>query len=107
MLGVNTGGRISELLALTIDDVYQNRKTGTDLLFDRSIVKSGEISRAVPVNSYGRAAIENLIDWHREHYKEHYKTIAPSRPLFPSRNKNGVVAKMNRQTTHDLRNSQV
>ena len=103
MLGVNTGGRISELLALTIDDIYQNRKTVTDLLFDRSIVKGGEISRAVPVNSDGRAAIETLIDWHREHYK----TIAPSRPLFPSRNKNGVVARMNRQTADDLRISQV
>ena len=26
MLGVSTGGRISELLSLTIGDVYQNRK---------------------------------------------------------------------------------
>ena len=25
MLGVSTGGRISELLSLTIDDVYQNQ----------------------------------------------------------------------------------
>ena len=97
MLGVSTGGRISELLALTIDDVWQNQKPVTDLLFDRSIVKGGEVSRAVPVNVDGRAAIESLIDWHREHYK----TIAPSRPLFPSRNKNGSVA-MNRQTAHEM-----
>ena len=65
MFGVSTGGRISELLSLTIGDVYQNGKAVTDLLFDRSIVKGGEISRAVPVNVDGRAAIENLIDWHR------------------------------------------
>ena len=39
MLGVSTGGRISELLSLTIGDVYQNRKAVTDLLFDKSIVK--------------------------------------------------------------------
>ena len=97
MLGVSTGGRISELLSLTIGDVYQNGKPVTDLLFDRSIVKGGEVSRAVPVNVDGRAAIESLIDWHREHYK----TIAPSRPLFPSRNKNGSVA-MNRQTAHEM-----
>ena len=97
MLGVSTGGRISELLSLTIRDVYQNGKAVTDLLFDRSIVKGGEISRAVPVNVDGRAAIENLIDWHREKYK----TISPSRPLFPSRNKNGSVA-MNRQTAHEM-----
>ena len=54
MLGVSTGGRISELLSLTIGDVYQNRRAVTDLLFDKSIVKGGEVSRAVPVNRDGR-----------------------------------------------------
>ena len=93
MLGVSTGGRISELLSLTIGDVYQNRAAVTDLLFDKSVVKGGELSRAVPMNIDGRQAIADLMDWHREHYK----TIAPSRPLFPSRNKRGSVA-MNRQT---------
>ena len=97
MLGVSTGGRISELLSLTIGDVYQNRAAVTDLLFDKSIVKGGEVSRAVPVNVDGRHAIEDLIRWHREHYK----TIAPTRPLFPSRNKRGSVA-MNRQTAHEM-----
>ena len=97
MLGVSTGGRISELLSLQIADVYQNRRAVTDLLFDRSIVKGGEISRAVPVNSDGRRAISDLIAWH----EEKYNTIAPSRPLFPSRNKNGSVA-MNRQTAHEM-----
>ena len=65
MLGVSTGGRISELLSLTVGDVYQNQKPVTDLLFDRSIVKGGEISRAVPVNSDGRRAISEIIAWHR------------------------------------------
>ena len=32
MLGVSIGGRISELLSLTIGDVYQNRAAVTDLL---------------------------------------------------------------------------
>ena len=97
MLGVSTGGRISELLSLTIGDVFQNSKAVTDLLYNKRIVKGGEISRAVPVNVDGREAIEALIDWHREKYG----TIAPSRPLFPSRNKNGTFA-MNRQTAHDM-----
>ena len=97
MLGVSTGGRISELLSLTIGDVYQNRAAVTDLIFDKSITKGGELSRAVPVNVDGRQAIADLIDWHREHYK----TIAPTRPLFPSRNKRGSVA-MNRQTAHEM-----
>jgi integrase len=45
LLGVSTGGRISELLSLTIGDVWQNGKPVTDLLFDKSIVKGGEVSR--------------------------------------------------------------
>ena len=97
MIGVSTGGRISELLSLRIGDVYQNKKPVTDLLYTKRIVKGGETSRAVPVNVDGRAAIDKLIDWHREKYI----TLAPSRPLFPSRNKGGTVA-MNRQTAHDM-----
>ena len=97
MLGVSTGGRISELLSLTIGDVYQNRRAVTDLLFDKSIVKGGEISRAVPVNKDGRRAIEDLIGWHREKYGK----LDVKRPLFPSRNKSGSVA-MNRQTAHEM-----
>ena len=65
MLGVSTGGRISELLSLTIVYVYQNGSAVSDLLFERSIVKGDEVSRAVPVNRDGRHAIDQLIDWHR------------------------------------------
>ena len=97
MLGVSTGGRISELLSLTIGDVYQNQKPVTDLLYSKSIVKGGEVSRAVPVNVDGRDAIDALIDWHLEKYGP----LSPRHPLFPSRNKNGTVA-MNRQTAHEM-----
>ena len=97
MLGVSTGGRISELLSLQIGDVYQNGKPVTDLLFDKSIVKGGEVSRAVPVNSDGRRAIEELIAWHRERYQNTDK----SRPLFPSRNGQGAK-RMSRRTAHDV-----
>ena len=97
MLGVSTGGRISELLSLTIGDVYQNRAAVTDLLFDKSVVKGGELSRAVPVNTDGRRAIEDLIGWHREKYGTTHK----SRPLFPSRNGQGTQ-RMSRRTAHDV-----
>ena len=98
MIGVSTGGRISELLSLQIGDVFQNDKPVTDLLYNKSIVKGGEVSRAVPVNVDGRDAITALIDWHREKYGN---PLATTRPLFPSRNKNGTVA-MNRQTAHEM-----
>ena len=97
MLGVSTGGRISELLSLTIADVYQNESAVTDLLYDKSIVKGGEVSRAVPVNRDGRDAIDKLIAWHREQYG----SIKGSRPLFPSRHKSGTVP-MHRQTAHQM-----
>ena len=97
MLGVSTGGRISELLSLQIGDVYQNGKPVTDLLFDKSIVTGGEVSRAVPVNRDGQRAIEDLIAWHRERYQNTEK----NRPLFPSRNGQGQQP-MSRRTAHDV-----
>ena len=98
MLGVSTGGRISELLSLRIGDVYQNGTAVTDLLYDKSIVKGGEVSRAVPVNIDGRQAIDSLIEWHREQYQN---TEPGFRPLFPSRQKSGTLP-MHRQTAHDI-----
>ena len=97
MLGVSTGGRISELLSLQIGDVYQNKRAVTDLLFDKSVVKGKEMSRAVPVNSDGQRAITDLIHWHRDRYNTTHKT----RPLFPSRNGQGTQ-RMSRRTAHDV-----
>ena len=97
MLGVSTGGRISELLSLQIGDVYQNQAPVTDLLFDKSIVKGKEQSRAVPVNHDGRLAIDELITWHRNEYK----SIAKARPLFPSRNGQGKK-RMSRRAAHNV-----
>ena len=101
MLGVSTGGRISELLSLTIGDVYQNRRAVTDLLFDKSVVKGGEVSRAVPVNTDGIRAIDELVRWHREKYGK----LDVKRPLFPSRNKSGSVAMNGANGTRDAEKS--
>ena len=69
MLGVSVGGRISELLALTIGDVWQNRQPVSDLLFKKGAVKGKETSRMVPVNDDGKKAISELINWHIERYR--------------------------------------
>ena len=96
MLGVSVGGRISELIALRVNDVWQNRKPVSDLLFDRNIVKGGEVSRAVPVNTDGQQAIADLIAWQLELYGN----ADPTRPLFPSRKGQGLKA-MSRIAAHD------
>ena len=97
MIGVSTGGRISELMSLSIGEVWQNQQPVSDLLFDKSIVKGGEVSRAVPVNADGRAAITDIIGWHQDRYNN---TDADS-PLFPSRNGQGEKP-MSRRTAHDV-----
>ena len=97
MIGVSTGGRISELLGLRVGDVFQNNRPVTDLLYTKRIVKGGEVSRSVPVNADGRKAIDELVQWHRRHYR----SIAAKRPLFPSRHKSGSVA-LHRQTAHAI-----
>ncbi len=81
MLGVSVGGRISELLSLRIDDVWQNGQPISDLLFQKRIVKGKETARMIPVNADGRQAITELIQWH----KEQFGNMDPRRPLFPSR----------------------
>ena len=97
MIGVSTGGRISELLSLQLADVYQNGRPVTDLLYSKSIVKGGEVSRAVPVNRDGRQAIDDLISWHTDYYG----ITEADRPLFPSRNGQGQK-RMSRRTAHDV-----
>ena len=97
VLGVSTGGRISELLSLQIGDVWQNGKPVSDMIYSKNIVKGGERSRAVPVNRDGRGAIDDLIAWHRERYN----TLNKSRPLFPSR-QGKRPQPMSRRTAHNV-----
>jgi len=81
MLGVSVGGRISELLALRIDDVWQNNQPVSDLLFQKDIVKGKETARMIPINADGRQAITELIQWHVKLYGD----LEKKRTLFPSR----------------------
>lgn len=98
LIGVSTGGRISELLALTIADVYQNGKPVTDLHFNKDIVKGKAHARAVPVNADGIHAINALVGWHQETYG----SCDPRRPLFPSRNTRKGIHAITRQRAHKI-----
>jgi len=89
MLGVSVGGRISELLALKIGDVWQNHQPVKDLLFQKDIVKGKQTSRMVPVNADGRKAIAELIAWHQETFG----SLGANRPLFLSRQGGGVISR--------------
>ena len=104
IIGVSTGGRISELLSLTVKDVWQNGHPITDLVFGKNIVKGGELSRSVPLNSDGQKAVEELVTWVNENY-QHPQTelVSSDCPLFPSRNKNnnGEVKSMTRKAAHN------
>lgn len=99
LIGISTGGRISELLALTIGDVYQNGKPVESLHFNRNVVKGKENARAVPVNSDGIGAIAELIEWH----KEIYGSLDTKRPLFPSRqSRKQRISAVTRQRAHQI-----
>lgn len=95
LLGVSVGGRISELLGLRVGDVWQNNSPVSDLLFHKSIVKGGETSRTVPVNSDGRAAVLELMDYQLLRFGE----VSAGKWLFPSRLANGDRP-LHRQTAH-------
>jgi site-specific recombinase XerD len=89
LLGVSVGGRISELLALRISDVWQNEQAVSDLLFEKGVVKGKETARMIPVNSDGRQAVTELIQWHKEQFSE----LDPWRPLFMSRQGGGALSR--------------
>ncbi|MYB02018.1 MAG: tyrosine-type recombinase/integrase [Acidimicrobiaceae bacterium] len=95
ILGINTGGRISELLSLKIGDVFQNNKPVTDLQFSKHQVKGKENARTIPLNSDGRQAVRDLIRWHRNRYGRAYR----DRALFASQYPNGA---MSRRNAHDI-----
>jgi site-specific recombinase XerD len=90
MLGVNVGGRISELLALRIGDVWQNKQAVSDLLFEKGMVKGKETARMIPVNADGRQAINELIQWH----KEQFFNLEKKRPLFISRKGYSAISRV-------------
>ncbi len=96
MLGVSIGGRVSELLALKVSDVYQNGQPVSDFQFDKSIVKGGETSRTIPVNTDGRKAIAEIIAWQCTYFG----SLHPDMPLFPSRK--GTDKAVKRHAIHKI-----
>ena len=88
LLGVSVGGRISEMLALTVGDVwnFEGNAPIDDFYFRKEIVKGKERSRRVPLNADGKNAIGMLVGWQRTHTGN----VSPADPLFLSQ-KSGPV----------------
>ena len=77
MLGVSTGGRISELLSLRVGDVFQNKKPVSDLLYTKRIVKAGSTSNSAfaKLNLQMHSIVDNYCP----------------RPISPKLNRNGML----------------
>ena len=91
-----------ELLSLRRSlDVYQNRyRAVTDLLFDKSIVKGGEISESrAGERQTARVHIEDLIGWHRETIR---KFLDVKRPVVSIAQRNRAKNGCRERTAHDV-----
>jgi site-specific recombinase XerD len=83
LLGLNSGTRISELLALNVGDVWQYCKPVEILELKKAITK-GKKTRQIPLNEQAKGTITELIKW-KESQGEN---LSPNAPLFSSRKGN-------------------
>lgn len=74
LLGVHTGCRISELLSLDVQDVWEFNQPLDILELKRGITKNHK-TRQIPLNQWAKEAIRELVGENPD----------PQRPLFPSR----------------------
>ena len=82
LLGIYTGMRIGEMLALTVGDVWEYLMPVEMLHFSKRMVKGKKEARMIPLSSKAQVVIKSLITW-KEYRGE---SLAPDAPLFASRN---------------------
>jgi len=81
LLGLNTGARISELLALNIGDVWRYQRPVEIIYLQKRHTKGKLVGRQITIKSGAQQALAELIQWKRQH-KE---SLAKDAPLFVSR----------------------
>ena len=96
ILGLSTGGRISELLSLRIKDVWQYSKPVETIYFRKSRTKGQRHGRAVPIKTAAKNAIRELMQWYQQQGME----LSEDMPLFFSQ-KGGEIT---RQHAHEILN---
>ena len=89
ILGTKTGLRISELLSLTIADVWQYGQPVDVLSLRKQVVKGKKEARAIPLNKDAKNAIRELIEWLSTQVVE----LTSDMPLFVSQ-KGGRITRM-------------
>jgi integrase len=95
VLGVKSGFRISELLSLTVGDVWQHGQFLDRVAVRRRHMKGKHQGRSVPLHPAAKAA---LAAWLMD--LQAMGEIAPDTPLFPSRK--GVSRPLQRQQAHHI-----
>jgi integrase/recombinase XerD len=89
LIGLYIGARISELVALTVDDVFQHGKVVKILELRKAITK-GKKTRQIPLNLEARETIDALMEWKRSQGE----SVEPDAPLFCSRKKGGSLTRI-------------
>jgi integrase len=84
LLGVRTGFRVSELLSLRVEDVYQNGQVADRVTVRRANMKKKIEGRTVVLHPEAKAAVATWL-------VEAYLTEGP---LFPSRRGNGAISRV-------------
>jgi integrase len=86
ILGVRSGFRISEMLSLTVGDVFQPGKVVDHVTVARKHMKKKPEGRGVPLHPEARAAVSVWLDVLARQLKlPHAKDLDPTCPVFCSR----------------------
>jgi site-specific recombinase XerD len=80
ILGVKTGMRISEMLSLNVEDVFEKDRPVDVLSLRKQQVKGKKEARSIPLNDAAKDAIQELVSWLSWNMEE----LTEDTPLFPS-----------------------
>lgn len=69
ILGVKSGFRITELLSIKVENIYQNNKVLDRVIVSRKNMKGKEESRSVPIHKEAKRAVEA---WIRQNDQQEY-----------------------------------
>lgn len=100
LLGIKTGMRISELLSLTLSDVWQYDQPVDMLSLRKQVVKGKKEARAIPLNKDAKNAIRELKEWLSTQVVE----LTPDTPLFISQKSQNGNEPISRMQAHRILN---